>query len=86
MSVESDTIPFVGADALFKKDFIPPKIVQKPKIANLILGTLSDAIENNYASTTALYGLEGSGKNLIYTKTLQDLHQKIKHNHGLHRS
>jgi Cdc6-like AAA superfamily ATPase len=79
MSVESDTIPFVGADALFKKDFIPPKIVQKPKIANLILGTLSDAIENNYASTTALYGLEGSGKNLIYTKTLQDLHQKIKH-------
>ncbi len=78
MSAESEQIPFVGADALFKKDFIPPKIVEKPKISHLILGTLSDAIENNYASTTAVYGLEGSGKNLILSKTLLDLNKKMK--------
>ncbi|MHA2001136.1 MAG: hypothetical protein ACTSVU_03500, partial [Promethearchaeota archaeon] len=60
----ADKIHYIGSRAIFDPNFVPPHFNPRVKKAQLIQGTISNAIEDEYSTNINLYGLKGSGKNL----------------------
>ncbi len=61
----SDKITYIGARTLFDPNFIPSVIIPQKKTTLRLKGSILDAIEDNYATNVNLYGLKGTGKNLL---------------------
>ncbi len=74
-------LSYLGRQALFDLDFIPPKAVLKRNIIEPLSKVLYDALEENYGMCAMLYGLEGMGKHLFSVKTLKHLKKNIAQTH-----
>ncbi|MHA1519489.1 MAG: hypothetical protein ACTSRK_04835 [Promethearchaeota archaeon] len=64
-------ISYVGPRAIFNHNFLPPKIIARPKKTEVIQGVIQDALEDNYTTNLTLYGLKGAGKNLMMNVIFQ---------------
>ncbi|MHA1672986.1 MAG: hypothetical protein ACTSYI_05110 [Promethearchaeota archaeon] len=64
-------ISYIGPRAIFRHNFIPPKIIPRQKKTEVIHGVIQDALEDNYTTNLTLYGLKGAGKNLMMNVIFQ---------------
>ena len=56
---------YVGPKAIFDPNFIPESRIDRPKQATQLSSLVLDALLDEYATNVNIYGLKGSGKNLL---------------------
>ena len=61
----ADKISFIGPQSLYDKNFVPPKFVVRERPSKLLSGIVLDSLSDNYPTNLLLYGLKGTGKNLM---------------------
>ena len=67
----ADKISYVGPRAIFDPNFVPPVFFPQKSQSMLLQGIIQDALEDEYPTNVNLYGLKGTGKNLLVNHFLQ---------------
>ena len=70
-AMNADKIPYVGPRAIFDPNFVPPVFFPQKSQSMLLQGIIQDALEDEYPTNVNLYGLKGTGKNLLVNHFLQ---------------
>jgi len=70
-AMNADKIPYVGPRAIFDPNFVPPVFFPQKSQSILLQGIIQDALEDEYPTNVNLYGLKGTGKNLLVNHFLQ---------------